>query len=99
MTYIWVIWIAWWGAMVAYLHRLKTNDFVGFSWIALFTELTTSGLVGLMTFYLCDFGELDARITAVAVAVAGHMGTRAIFLIRNALVREMTGNGHADDRG
>lgn len=44
-------------------------------------ELFISGFAGLVTFLLCNEMGVSANLTAVAVALSGHMGGNAIDLI------------------
>lgn len=42
-------------------------------------EISTSGFVGLLTFWLCQWQALDAMLSAVVIGVSAHMGSRALF--------------------
>ena len=81
--YLWVLWLSWWGASVAYLQRIKDKGPSAFSFWAFGIELLTSGFVGYVTYTLCEVENLNPKVTSVIVAIAGHMGTRAIFLVRD----------------
>lgn len=82
-TYVWVLWLALWGGLAAYLQRIKNHGWQSFCAFHMIVEMFTAGFAGLMTFYLCEVQNLDARVTAVAIGMAGHFGTRSVFLIRN----------------
>ena len=84
-VYLWVLWLSWWGASVAYLQRIKDRGPSGFSVWIFFIELLTAGFVGFVTYTLCDLQGLDQRMTSIVVAISGHMGTRAIFLVRDRI--------------
>ena len=85
-TYGWVIILSWWGATARYLQAIKAKGCHAFSWWVLAAELTTSGLVGLVVFYLADWQGLDPRLMAALIAISGHFSTRAIFVIRHRLL-------------
>lgn len=85
LTYLWVLWLSFWGASVAYLQKIKQKGPKGFSLWVFFVEIFTASLVGLITFYLCELQQIDGRLTAINIALASHMGTRAIFLISDKL--------------
>ncbi|MBS9778429.1 MAG: hypothetical protein KGV50_06660, partial [Gammaproteobacteria bacterium] len=37
-----------------------------------------SGFAGVITFYLCEYWQFDRLLTAVLVAISGHLGGNAI---------------------
>lgn len=74
------------GGLVSYLNRIDKSG-VAFSFFRLAIEITTSGFVGIISFMLCDYAELEWSATAAIVAISGHMGTRALLLIENAAVK------------
>lgn len=71
---------------MSYLNRIDKSG-VAFSFFRLAIEITTSGFVGIISFMLCDYAELEWSATAAIVAISGHMGTRALLLIENAAVK------------
>ena len=81
LTYIWVFLLAVTGGLVAFIRRLNlsrkplplTEVFV-----RLLGELIISGFAGVLTFYLCEYWEFDQLLTAVLVAISGHLGGGAI---------------------
>lgn len=96
-VYAWVVWLSWWGASVAYLQRIKSKGPNGFSWWVFFVELLTAGFVGYITFTLCELNAIDARTTSIVVAIAGHTGTRAIFIIRDRMgLSELRGEAKSE---
>lgn len=73
------------GGIVNYLNRIDKSG-AAFSLIRLLIEIITSAFVGIISFMLCDYANLEWSITAAIVAVSGHMGTRALFLIENTTI-------------
>ncbi len=86
LTYLWILWLSWWGAAAAYLGKIKGDGVSSFSLFTFFCEITISGFVGVITFFIGDWQELDPRLIAVSVAISGHFSTRALFLIRNKIL-------------
>ena len=71
------------GGIVNYVHRMDKHG-MAFSLFRLMVDIFTSGFVGIVSFMLCDAAGLGWSTTAAVVAISGHMGTRALFLIEKA---------------
>lgn len=84
-TYIWVLGLSVWGGMVSYMRKIKSKDIERISILEFIGEMTTSGFIGVVTFFLCEFAELDRLVTAAMVGISGHAGSRAIFQIESFL--------------
>lgn len=81
LTYLWVFLLAISGGVVRFIRRLGRTDkkLTPFDiCIKLFGELIISGFAGVLTFYLCEFYEINALLTAVLVGISGHLGGSAI---------------------
>ena len=52
-------------------------------------EIATSALSGVVTFYLCEAAQTPQLISAVFIAVSGHMGSRVIFMLENRIERKV----------
>lgn len=72
------------GGAVSYLNKIDRKG-VKFSFFRFCVEILTSAFVGIVSFMLCDAAELDWSYTAAIVAISGHMGARALFLIENVI--------------
>lgn len=83
LGYLWFVLLAVWGGTANYIHRSNNDAAREFRVIELIGEWFISGLSGLLTAYLCAEAGFSYYITAVACAVAGHMGGRAINLIEH----------------
>lgn len=79
--YIWLVILALWGGTASYISRLKQNHGMAFSLAEWIGELTISGFAGLIMAYLCTEMHMSWYLTAVATAITGHMGGRALFMI------------------
>lgn len=76
--YLWVFGVALIGGAVKYL-----NNSDRFSFVVLVRDLVTAGFAGLLTFWLCEWTNISGPLSAVLIATAGLMGTRALREIEN----------------
>lgn len=72
VTYLWVIGLACFGGVVRHL-----NSMTKFSLVSFLIDLLTSGFTGLVTFWLCQWGNIDDILGAVLIATSGLMGNKA----------------------
>lgn len=72
------------GGAVSYLNKIDRES-TKFNLFRFCVEIITSGFVGIVSFMLCDAASLDWSYTAAIVAISGHMGARALFLMENAI--------------
>ena len=72
LTYVWVIGLACFGGVVRHLNQMSR-----FSPSNFFIDLITSGFTGLITFWLCEWGNIQGPLGAVLIATSGMMGNRA----------------------
>lgn len=80
-TYLWVIGLSVLGGIVSFMRKLRLGIVRRFSIVEFIGELVTSGFVGVVTFWLCEEAGIAPLYAAVMVGIAGHMGTRLIFLM------------------
>lgn len=81
ITYAWVFLLSIAGGFVAFIRRLNQAPkpiplHIVFARLA--GELLISGFAGVITFYLCEYWSFDGLLTAVMVAISGHLGGSAI---------------------
>lgn len=92
LTYLWVIILASLGGLVAFIRRLNQQnkpEKLSIVFIKLFGEILVSAFAGIITFYLCEYFAISQLLTAVFVAVSGHMGGNAIDLITKRIIKYM----------
>lgn len=94
LTYLWVIALSAWGGIASYIRRIKRG--AEFSLIELIGELFISGFVGILTFFLCEYTQINQILTAAFVGISGHMGSRAIYVIEKFLIKRLSANGKFD---
>ena len=92
VTYIWVIGLSILGGTVRTLTHLK----MGMSfrdlcrrWII---DIVVSAFIGMVTFFLCEYAQLDQMLTAAFIGISAHMGTRAIVIIEEFLYKKVMGD-------
>lgn len=86
-TYGWVVALSMLGGFASFYGKVKAGTA---RWVNLgefFGELATSALAGLVTYWLCRWANLNEWLAAAFVAIAGHMGTRAVFMLEKLLER------------
>jgi hypothetical protein len=76
------------GGFVSWYGRVRSGKAV-VSVFNLVGELATSAFAGLLAFWACQAAEIGLNYTIVAVAVSGHMGTRAIALAELRLQKRL----------
>lgn len=85
LTYAWVFGLSLWGGLASFIAKYRRGHARAFNVAELLGELVISGLVGVMTFYLCTWANFDQLLTAALVAITGHMGSRALMRAEKAL--------------
>lgn len=92
VTYFTVLLLAFWGGVAGYAHKVKTGITKRFSISELVGELVISGFVGIITFYLCEYAHFPQPLTGACVGIAGHMGSRFIFLVEKNILNKLEKN-------
>lgn len=77
------------GGFVSWYTRLKRGHARAWSVITAIGETCTSVLSGLLTFFVCTLFDTPQLLTVSMVAVAGHMGARAISLFETAVEKRL----------
>lgn len=85
VTYVWVILLSAWGGAINFWGKMKRGEARAINIMELFGELMTSAFAGMLTYWLCQSAHIDQFLTAALVGVAGHMGSRAIFMLEKWL--------------
>lgn len=73
------------GAFIMRLNQATEPKPLKVIFIKLLGELFLSGFAGLLTFLLCKEFGLSSNMTAIAVAISGHLGGNMIILISDYL--------------
>lgn len=87
VTYGWVVGVSLAGGIASFYGKVKQGHARWVNLGELVGELVTSAIAGLITYWLCRASGVGEWWAAAFVAVAGHMGTRAMFLGERVLER------------
>ncbi len=90
LTYFWVGALAAWGGISNYIYKVKVGMTSRYSLTELIGELVTCTLAGVITFWLCELAALPPLLSAVFIAVSGHMGARLIFILERKVEQMVT---------
>lgn len=77
---LWMMAVAALGGMANFYQKVKNGKTRAFNIMELLGEILVSAFVGLVTFWICKGSDVNEWLTAAAVAITGHMGSRAIFI-------------------
>jgi hypothetical protein len=80
-TYAWVVGLSSWAGVVSFYRKMNNGEVKIFNITQFIGEIVTSGLVGVITFFLCEYAGFSQLLTAALVGISGHMGSRAIMLM------------------
>ena len=78
------------GGIVNFIVRVKKGHARLFNFIELFGEVFVSGFVGLGSYMLLLSLSQPVGLAAAAAGVAGHMGTRLLYLAEQYFVNKYT---------
>lgn len=95
LTYAWVLALSILGGTASFFGKIKAGAARWFNIAELVGEVFISAFAGVVTFYLCEWSGFAPLLTAVLVAVAGHMGTRAIFVLEQFFEKRILGQTSA----
>lgn len=87
LTYLGVLAVSGWGGVVSWIQRRRSGEARPFSFVELIGEIATASFCGLIAFWLCQEAQLSKYATAAITGVAGHLGSRGLFLLERALLR------------
>ena len=62
---------------MSYIQRLQIHR-SRFNWKDLTFDLVISSFAGLLTHFFCEYSNVGGSMSAILIAVSGHMGTRTI---------------------
>ena len=77
------------GGAVSFWQRRLASELRPFRISELVGELCVSGFVGIGTFWVMAGLHVNSWLTAAAVGICGHMGTRVIFLAEKWIERRL----------
>lgn len=86
------------GGFVNWRSKVKSGHTRVFNVVELIGEICASGFVGVAVFMILSSYDQPLGVCAAAAGVGGHMGTRLLFLIEQALSKRVTSLGENDER-
>jgi NhaP-type Na+/H+ and K+/H+ antiporter len=89
ITYAWVLVISVLSGVVSFHSKVKKGIARPWNVAEFLGEIATSGLVGVLTFYLAELAKSPPLLTAFFVGVSSHMATRIMFLFEKSFERKM----------
>lgn len=99
LTYVWIIVLSCVGGIVSFMRKVKSREARPFNAPEFLGEILTSGFTGVITFYLCEWANLNQLLTAALVGISGHMGSRALILFERWAEKRFTGGiNNGDDK-
>lgn len=88
---LWMLGIAAAGGAVSFYQKVKSGKARAFNVAEFIGEIFTSAFVGLVTYWICKSYGVGEYLTAAAVAITGHMGSRAIFVAEQWIEKKVKG--------
>lgn len=88
LTYLWVFGLSSWGGFVSFMRKRRQGQARPFNVAEFVGEIATSAFAGVLTFYLAESAGAPQLLTAAMVAISGHMGGRAVFLMETWMERK-----------
>jgi len=87
LTYLWVLLLSAWGGVASFINKVRSGTVRPFNVAELIGEITISGFVGVLTFWLCESAGFNELLTAVCIGVSSHMGTRGLFRLEQFVAK------------
>ena len=91
LTYFFVIAFSVWGGIVNLIQRYRMAKNRRFSLTESIGELTISAFAGMVVYYICVGIKLHESLMAAFVGIAGHMGSRIIYVLECWLKEKLGG--------
>lgn len=77
--------LAMWGGVANYAARVKARTVAGWSIFELAGDMVISGFVGTLAYVACKEFGVSEFVTAATVGVAGHLGSRTVFIVERII--------------
>jgi len=81
ITYLWVFGLSALGGFVSFSRKIKNGHVRAWNFVEFIGEIATSAFAGILTFWLCNWAGFAPLLTAACVGIAGHAGSRALFML------------------
>jgi hypothetical protein len=89
LTYVWVLVLSVWGGTAHTIRKIRDGHIKRFSLSEWVGDVTISGFLGVITFYLCEYGGIEQPLTAAIVGISAHQGTRGIVTLEHYIAKKL----------
>lgn len=72
------------GGLVAFYRKVREGAARPFNFTEFLGEMLTSAVAGVLAYWACNGLEVNPWLTAAIVGIAGHAGSRALFIVEKA---------------
>lgn len=69
------------GGLVAFIGKVRAGSARLFNFSEFIGDMFTAGVTGIFFFWLCRGFAVNEWVTAAIVGIAGHAGSRGIFML------------------
>lgn len=83
IAYVSILSIA--GGVTSYIRKRKSGIINRFNLSEFIGDMVISGFVGVVTYLVCKGAGLNEFLTAAAIGITSHMGTRAFVFIEELI--------------
>ena len=90
VTYAWVILVSMWGGAAGFLRKCKEGAVRHFNFTEMVGELLTSAFIGVITFWLCEWGGTPPLLSSAMIGISGHMGSRGLYQLERWVTSKYT---------
>jgi hypothetical protein len=78
ISYLWVVGVSLWAGVVSFFEQPEAK----FSMIKFMIHLSSAAFAGLLTFWICQYGNVPGPLIGVFCGIASHMGTPALLKLK-----------------
>lgn len=96
-TYLWFIVVALIGGTANYISKVRANKQKTFSVVELVGEWFVAGFSGLIVALYCQGAGMSFEITAASAGIAGHAGSRGVYMIEQYVLSKLPGSQFNDE--
>ena len=89
VTYLWILIISLWGGTAHTIRKLRSGVIKHFSISEWIGDMVIAGFLGVMTFYICEYANIETPINAVLIGIASHQGTKGIIAMEKYISKKL----------
>jgi hypothetical protein len=80
-----VVVVALLGGLVSFISKVRSGDTRIWNFSEFFGDMFTSSIAGIFFYWICRGLELNEWFTAAIIGMAGHAGSRGIFMLEKTV--------------